>query len=225
MDPFSLLAKGFLTFSHATIMVPLLITGLLTGGGFFIKAPSSQRRMLWGNICLLVLFTMIYNLFLKSLFLVPLNPALGIKGFAFPSGHMHVSAVLYGALFLAYPYLFLRIIFLIILAGIGYGLVYEGYHTFIDVAGAVGFALITLYLFIKGTRTPFIQKNPAWFGFCLVLLAGVMMVGIALRTALSFHSKATFMGLVTFSILWWAWQTRLLHIALGQGGGRGRLCL
>lgn len=159
MEPvLSLLAKGFLTFSHAAIMGTLLMGGLLTGGGFFLKSPSRQGSVFWGHTCLLVLFTLIFNVFLKSLFLVPLNPALGIKGFAFPSGHMQVSTVLYGMLFQAYPHPLLRKILLIILSGIGYGLVQQGYHTLTDVVGAIAFAILTLYAFLKLTGLPFIQK-------------------------------------------------------------------
>jgi len=93
----SLLAKGFLTFSHPIVIVPLLLIGLVGEVVLGQKSPCE-----WRLACLLVLFSMILNVFLKSLFLVPLNPALGKEGFAFPSGHMQVSVVLYGYLLRVY---------------------------------------------------------------------------------------------------------------------------
>ncbi|MDF3033966.1 MAG: hypothetical protein K0R76_920 [Alphaproteobacteria bacterium] len=200
---FSLLAKAFLIFSQGIVITPLLIAGFVTQGGFLINKSSSGGLQIWGNACLLVLFTMIFNVLLKSLFLVPLDPALRIKGFAFPSGHMQTSVALYGWLFLAYPNQVLRKALLFILAGIGYGLIHQGYHTLADVAGAVVFGIGTLYAFSKTAQFPSLQKNPARFGLYVVPLAALMMGGIYARTGVSPHIETTFMGLVGFSLLWW----------------------
>jgi len=136
---FSLLAKGFLLFSNGIVLAPLLLVGFITRGGFFINSPSFKGSVIWGNSILLVLLTMIFNALLKSLFLVPLNPSLGGEGYAFPSGHMQVAVVFYGTMFQAYSNLIFRKILLLIIAGIGYGLIQQGYHNIWDVLGAVVF--------------------------------------------------------------------------------------
>lgn len=198
----SLLAKGFLTFSHGIVIAPLLLVGFLTRGGFFLRTPTREGSVVWGNACLLVLLSMVLNVLLKSIFLIPLAPELGIKGFAFPSGHMQVSVVLYGALLRAYPRPLLRGILLIILAGIGFGLIHQGYHTLTDVGGAIVFGIFTLYGFSKAALLSRVQKNPALLGLYLIPLTALMMGGIELRTGIPPHIAKTFMGLAGFSFFW-----------------------
>ncbi|WP_041472092.1 phosphatase PAP2 family protein [Rickettsia slovaca] len=66
---------------------------------------------------------------LKYTFEIPLNPALNIKGFAFPSGHMSSGVVFYGWFFANIIYSLLRIIIIVvILTGMGFSLIYKGYH-------------------------------------------------------------------------------------------------
>ena len=77
-----------------------------------------------------LLFTTILNILLKYTFEIPLNPALNIKGFAFPSGHGHMSSgvVFYGWFFANIRYSLLRIIIVVILTGMGFSLIYnKGY--------------------------------------------------------------------------------------------------
>lgn len=195
------LAKGFLTFSHDVIIVPLIIIGFLTQKNGITK-KSEKGSTVWGNACLLILFTMIFNALLKSLFLVPLNPALGKEGFAFPSGHMQVSVVFYGWLFWAYPYWGLRGVILLILSGVGYGLIQQGYHTITDIVGAVIVGVVTLYGVAKITSFSFIQKKSARLGLCLIPLAGLMLGLIEHRTGVSPHIQKTFIGLVGISLFW-----------------------
>lgn len=199
----SLLAKGFLLFSDAIIISPLLIIGFATRGGFFIKSPSKEGVVIWGNASFLVLFTMIFNVFLKSLFLIPLDPGLGIKGFAFPSGHMQVAFVLYGWLFLSYSHRILRGILIFILMGIGYGLIQQGYHNHADVFGAATFGVAVLYVFHKSATTLSIRANPSRLGLYLIPLAGILGIGIYFRIGLPPHIVKTYLGLIGFSLLWW----------------------
>ncbi|KJV80428.1 putative membrane protein [Rickettsia hoogstraalii str. RCCE3] len=57
------------------------------------------RRQLFAQAICVLLFTTILNILLKYTFEIPLNPALNIKGFAFPSGHMSSGVVFYGWFF------------------------------------------------------------------------------------------------------------------------------
>lgn len=198
----SSLAKGFLLFSDAIIISPFLIMGFATRGGFFIQPPSYKGELIWGNASLLVLFTMIFNVFLKSIFLVPLNPALGIQGYAFPSGHMQVAFVFYGFLAITYAGWIGRVVLMTILIGIGYGLVQQGYHTLMDVAGSVMFSLATLWVFMKLISVGYIKRNYILVCYYLIFLCSLMMGWISLRIGLKSYVLKTFFGLVAFLLLW-----------------------
>ena len=197
----SLLAKGFLTFSYPTLIIPFLIIGFLLEKNGIIK-NTYQSAAIWQYACLLILFTMIFNTFLKSLFLVPLNPSIGKEGFAFPSGHMQVSVAFYGWLLWVYPYWTIRSFILLILAGIGYGLIQQGYHNFSDVAAASAVGALTVYGFVKIIQLPFIQKNPGWFALCPIPIIGLMMWVIHFRIGIPPHIIIAFMGLVGIAVMW-----------------------
>ncbi len=154
----SLLAKAFLAFSHPILIVPFLVVGFLLEKNGLIK-NIKRGPMVWAKACLLILFTMIFNPFLKSLFLMPLNPSIGKEGFAFPSGHMQVSVVFYGWVFWIYANRSIRGLILLILAGVGWGLIQQGYHTLEDVVTAAVVGSLTVYGFVKVSQLPLIQKN------------------------------------------------------------------
>lgn len=199
MEFLDFLAKGFLTFSHPTLIVPFLIIGFLLDKNGAIK-NAQQNTTIWEYACLLILFAMIFNTLLKSLFLVPLNPAIGKEGFAFPSGHMHVSVVFYGWVFLAYTQKGVRGLILLILTGIGYGLIQQGYHDFNDVGAAAAVGLLTLYGFAKITQHPMIQKNPLRVWLSLIPVAGLMLGIIHCRIGIPPHIQITFMGLLVITM-------------------------
>jgi undecaprenyl-diphosphatase len=200
---FTFVANGFLTFSNAIIIAPLLIVGFATRGSFFIIPPSRKGTQVWGYAILLVLFTMIFNAFLKSLFQVPLNPALGVSGFAFPSGHMQVSVVLYGWLALVYRNQRLRGILLFLLLGMGIGLIQVGYHDHIDVMGSFIFGATTVYAFAQCTMFPSVQTYPPRLGLKLIPLAGLMVFGIYMRIGMPSHIPKVFAGLIAFALFWY----------------------
>lgn len=202
MDFPSLLAKGFLVFSDAIVISPLLIFGFISKGGFFVKPKTKEGSDIWGNATLLVLFTMIFNVFLKSLFLIPLNPTLGIKGYAFPSGHMQVAVVFYGWLAMVYANRITQSFIIIILTGIGYGLIQQGYHNIKDVMGGIAFGILTVAACAKVRNSSSIQKNPSHLGLYFIPLAGTLVIGRVLRIGISRHIIITYLGLVSFSLLW-----------------------
>lgn len=195
------IAKGFLTFSHPTLIIPFLIVGFLLEKNGLMK-NSKYGSIVWANACLLILFTMIFNAFLKSLFLVPLNPSIGKEGFAFPSGHMQVSVAFYGWVFWIYANRSIRGLILLILTGIGWSLIQQGYHTLEDVVAAAVVGVLTVYGFVKVSQLPLIQKNPARFSLCFIPVAGLMMGIIHYRIGIPPHILITFMGLVGISMGW-----------------------
>jgi membrane-associated phospholipid phosphatase len=200
-----LLAKGFLTFGHPTLIIPFLIIGFLLEKNAIIK-NSELSFIVWVNACLLILFTMIFNTLLKSLFLVPLHPAIGKEGFAFPSGHMQVSVAFYGWVFWIYANRSIRVLILLILAGVGWGLIQQGYHTLEDVVAAAVVGSLTVYGFVKVSQLPLIQKKPERLSLCLIPVVGLMMGIIHYRIGIPPHIQITFTGLSGIAVGWFSYS-------------------
>lgn len=199
----SLTIKGILSFSQPTILVPFLVLGFITHGQFLPGRRSlkglQDGSVVWGYAILLILFTIVFNAFLKSVFKVPLNPALGKEGFAFPSGHMQTAVVVYGWVCLIYTHRLVRGALLLILGGIGYGLIHQGYHDFPDVFAAVVVGITTVYGFVHLVRLSPLQKNPARLGLALLLFSGILMI---LLPRIPAHLWKTLFLLTGFSLSW-----------------------
>jgi len=71
MEVFIFIGQRFFAFMIVFIIAPLLLVGFFTRGGFFINFLPLRDPLLTEMLSLLVLFTMIFNAFLKSLFLYP----------------------------------------------------------------------------------------------------------------------------------------------------------
>ena len=116
-QPLDIIAKFFLIFGQEFVLVPLIIIGFLT-----------LNKKIYGNALFLLLFTMIFNAFLKPIFQIPLAEHLNKTGYAFPSGHMQTAIVFYGWLFIAHKNTLVRSLVSIILLGIGFALIQQKYH-------------------------------------------------------------------------------------------------
>lgn len=189
MTSTDMLAYFFLFFSNVYMVVPLLILG-------FIWGPREVFR----QAIHLLFFSMIVNVFLKSLFQVPLPPVLG-KGFAFPSGHMQSSATLYGFLFcqvVCYMSGSVRKVQLgagltTLLLGIGWGLVHFDYHNWVDVSAACGVsAFLILFQHMALRKIDFLKKRPQLISFVFLCIAVPFMIDVAHRTWLPTHAWQAF---------------------------------
>lgn len=129
----------------------------------------SQNKAVFGRTLLLVSFTMIYNLGLKSIWKLPLS--IPLEGWAFPSGHMHAAFVFWGWLAIEYHKIWLSEIVFLILCIVAYSLVYHGYHHPIDVAGSIIFGSISLILYWLINRLPYFKNYPYRVGYCLSFIA------------------------------------------------------
>ncbi len=157
-------AQFALSFSHDTIIIPLLI------GGFIWW----DREMFYNAICL-VLVSIIVNYALKITFQIPLSPSLGKEGFAFPSGHMQTSTILYGWIAYQTQKMAIKLLTVTLLIAIALSLVYFGYHNYYDILGGVfcALSLMALYIISLNHAKPTIgiwlidslrkSKNPAGF--------------------------------------------------------------
>jgi undecaprenyl-diphosphatase len=153
------LANFFLFFSHITLILPLMILG-------FLKV---SRRIFFQASCLCAL-DLVVNVALKGTFKIPLSPTLHKIGYAFPSGHMQLSVVFYGWLasrFLFWPF---RVIVMMVLLGIAFGLIHYDYHNVFDVVGGVFFGLALLCAFQYSLRHATIYTPWAWMIFASSLM-------------------------------------------------------
>jgi undecaprenyl-diphosphatase len=186
------LADFFLFFNHEITLIPLIVVGFIV-----------FKRSVFGQAFYLLLFTMIFNSLLKSIFQIPLSPSLGKEGFAFPSGHMQVSFVFYGWLMMAFPSLSLRILLCFLLTGIGWALVHFGYHNWLDVLGALGFGFLTLTGYkIVSHYFVFLQKKPYLTGIFLLPLAILMLACLHWTAKIPAHAWMAFYALVGFASSW-----------------------
>jgi len=158
--------RFFLAFSHDTIIIPLIIIGYIW----------IDKKVFFHGICLL-LTSMLLNLALKITFQVPLAPSLGKEGFAFPSGHMQSSIVLYGWLLKSINKLLIKVLIILLLIGIGVSLVHLGYHNYFDVFGAVfvGILLIFTYnWFLKSFKERILSMIVLLFNTLLMVYIGLL---------------------------------------------------
>lgn len=183
-------SKFFLSFSNDIILVPLIVTGFIC---------LDKRK--YGQAFILLLFTMIFCRILKEYFAIPLNPALKIEGFAFPSGHMQSAVVFYGWLFL-YSNKIVRACCIILLCGIGYGLIQQGYHNISDVGAAVGFGLLTIIIFYNLSRLEFFEKFPYLLGWITIPIAFALMFYSDCIKLIPPHLWLAFYALIGFTLSW-----------------------
>ena len=130
------LANFFIVFCQ-----PYFFISVFFFGYFFIN------KKIFFNSAVLMLLSALINYALKVSFKVPLAPLLNKEGFAFPSGHMQVSSAFYGYfLWLLKPFFF-RACIAITIVGVGFAIVFFGYHTPFEVLAAVFVSLWVVFLF------------------------------------------------------------------------------
>lgn len=155
-------AEYFLYFSN----IPLI-------GGIFLLGYLTPQRKIFVWALSLLLFTMVYNLSLKYTWQIPLPPSLDKQGYAFPSGHMHTAVTFYGTL--AYGlrryFRWLPYIAAIIFAGIGWALVFRGYHYPSDIWGSLAFGCLSLIVFFELAAFSLFSKRMWVLPFMLSLAA------------------------------------------------------
>ncbi|HJK86655.1 MAG TPA: phosphatase PAP2 family protein [Candidatus Megaira endosymbiont of Nemacystus decipiens] len=175
------IARILLEFSHETIIIPLLIVGYIW----------INREIFFHGICI-VLLSMIFNTSLKATFQIPLNPSIGKVGFAFPSGHMQTSVSLYGFLYTFTRSILLKTFLIVLLALIGVSLIYLGYHSIVDVFGAVFFASALIYSY------KYLSKNVKALNFFLMIgvFASTLLVYIKSLHAIPPHLWMSFYALL-----------------------------
>lgn len=129
------IADFFLFFLHAPFLVP-----------FFLLGYFCLNKEIFSRALFIYLFTLILGQYLKSLWQVPLPPHLG-EGWAYPSGHMLAAMALYGWLAVEFRNRWINLSILLGLVGIGWSLVFMGYHSSEDVVAGVFFGAMEIIFY------------------------------------------------------------------------------
>ncbi|MCS5712089.1 phosphatase PAP2 family protein [Candidatus Berkiella aquae] len=183
-----LIAKTGLFFSQPIVLASIVLVGFL-----------NRHEVIFGRTLLILLFTMIYNVYLKSIWQLPL-PA-PMEGWAFPSGHMHSAVVFWGALAIEFRRFWFSALVVFVLCLAGYGLVYHGYHYPIDIAGAVGFGSLSLLIYRYLQQKSLFKEKPYRLGILLTLLA-VICILLTPAFARKLHLWQAFGALIGFTLGW-----------------------
>lgn len=174
--------------------------------GFISVGYLTWRKDAFSRALFILLFTMLLNPYLKSIFQIPLDPALGKQGWAFPSGHMQTTFALWMWLGWELRNRLFSLIVACVVLGVAFALVYEGYHTPKDIMGAVGFGFATLLLYAAVCRITPQDKHP----YLGVFMAAIGLFLIFLTPENLPHMWIAEGALVGFSIGWaiyHAWDT------------------
>lgn len=206
------LAKASLFVTTEYFVIALISIGYLT-----------YNKPVFARALFLLLFTMILNPFLKDIWQVPLNPALNKVGYAFPSGHMQATAALW--LWLSYDLKkpAFGVLSAFILGAVAFSLHHLGYHTFYDIGGAFGFAVLSLLVYAILTKVLPEDKH----SFLGILLAVVGLPLIIFTSSPQTHVWIAVGALAGFSVGWtlyhrwdaeqWLFKRRF-KVACGLGG-------
>lgn len=132
-----------------------------------IQLPQAKRLLA------LVLMSTWLSLLLKSIYQVPLNPALGTHTWALPSGHLLLVALFWPYFFYSLKFSSRQVVLLSIGCVIweGWYLYASGYHSLNDMVASVLFAIPSLILFHSYWKENRIRHN--WmmhWNICLYLL-------------------------------------------------------
>jgi hypothetical protein len=184
-----LIAKTGIFFSQPIVLASVVLVGFL-----------NRNEAIFGRTLLLLLFTMVYNVLLKSIWQIPLPPPL--EGWAFPSGHMHSAVVFWGALAIEFRRFWFSALVVFTLCLTGYGLIYHGYHYPIDIIGSVGFGSLSLLIYNFCKQRPYFTEKPYRLGVELTSLAILCMIFMPSESLQKWHIWQALGALMGFTFGW-----------------------
>lgn len=175
--------------------IPVVVAAIFLAGYIF------HNRNMWAVAATLTLCTLAINPILKNYFQL-LRP-MGHEGFAFPSGHFFGSLAFYGWIALMWPNKWARIAIAFILAGIGFGLVYLGYHYVRDLCGSLVAAIILIGITSQVLKIQQFKSKPYWLASIYTLSLGIpILLYDYLVAPVPKNSLSAIIMLAIFSIVW-----------------------
>ncbi len=113
-------------------------------GPFLVFGALYIDRSIFAKTFIVVFFGSMFNVYLKSIWQIPLHPSLGANvGFSFPSGHAHFNFVLWAVLCLQFKNKWLYVVAIFLNVANWFAMVHYNYHIWADIFAAVGFGMIT----------------------------------------------------------------------------------
>ena len=185
------IAQMLLMACNEIFLVPIIIGGFL-----------AIDRKIFGHATILLMFVMILNIFLKSIFQIPLSDHLGIEGYAFPSGHMSSAFTFYGWLLINSKENFLKIILGTVIIGVGFSLIYKDYHDIYDILGSIFFCTILLAIYWYVAKTKLVTNRPFFMGYITAALSSGILWHFNSSETIPNHAWMAFMVLCGFTISW-----------------------
>ena len=119
----------------------------------------------------LFVFSRLFSIVIKNSIAMPLPSEL-LRGYAFPSGHIHICSMFYVWLLLRYKNIYFRSFVVFLMYSGAYCEVSEGYHYPIDVIAAPLFSLATWLFFDKVLK----KLNETQKCFVIIALSTIMMM-------------------------------------------------
>lgn len=175
--------------SHPAAVATLFFVGFLF-----------HDRTTWGIAIMLTGFSMIVNPALKEFF--QLARPLGAEGYGFPSGHFQSSVVFYGWVAYMWPNRFIRALIAFFLIGIGFGLVYLGFHYVRDLMGSFVVGGIILLITAGFLRMQPFKDKPPTYGFLLLAVSGIPLLYLYLGEGVPKHAWEGLACLTLSTVLW-----------------------
>lgn len=187
----NMVTKILLMSCNEIVLVPVIIGGFL-----------AIDRKIFGHATILLMFIMILNSFLKSIFQVPLAAHLNIEGYAFPSGHMSSAITFYGWLILNTKNNFIRFALAVLIAGVGFSLIHKGYHNIYDIAGSIFFCAILLAIYTWLSKTKQASDKPFLLGYLMIGFSAGIMWYFNKHNDIPNHVWMASMVLTGFTLSW-----------------------
>ena len=170
-----------------------------------------MRKKEGAHLLFLILFSMILNAALKCYFKVPLKDHMAhLNWYAFPSGHMQMATVFYGALFWRFRDKTPALWFVPLGLGVfGWALIQQNYHDIKDVLAAGLIGLMILFSYFSLSARAFFDKNWTKIGLYLGVISVPLLYYVAV---LAGQNKAHIWqaegGLIGFSLglMFFSWD-------------------
>lgn len=130
-----MLTKYTLMLTQDFFIIPFVLVGF-----YFIN------RRFFSEALMLVMVAAAINTYLKFTFKIDLPPGINAHTYAFPSGHMTSTIVLWGWLAMRLNKKWMNALSFALIAAIGFSLVYKGYHNWVDIAGSAITGILIIFL-------------------------------------------------------------------------------
>jgi undecaprenyl-diphosphatase len=181
-------ANILLCSGHVEVFLPTVVLGMI----FY-------RQRLYGRMACSLFFAMVINTLLKRFFKVPLFPHLGV-GYAFPSGHMHSTAMFFGYALYKANSVRMKMLMALIMLGEGFALIHLNFHDLPDVLAALGFATLEILCYHQIISKFGEKTGEKYAGAILIVVSSLSLVVMSIIYKIPRHVWIAFYGLISMIV-------------------------